>query len=86
MRIGARPIKYLISFALPRFCDQSLDRSRKERFYAGAEPWIAKLDTVVHELYHIDPEHRGIRRIERGDGTYASNCHGDRSSSWSPAW
>ena len=52
----ARTIKYMISFALPRFCDQSLDRSRKERFYPGAEPWIAKLDTVVHELYHIDPE------------------------------
>src|SRR5262245_58648104 len=30
--IGPRQIKYLISFALPRFCDQSLDRSRKERY------------------------------------------------------
>ena len=57
--IGARDIKYMISFALPRFCDQSLDRSRKERFYPGAEPWMAKLDTVVHELYHIDPELAG---------------------------
>ena len=27
----------MISFALPRFCDQSLDRSRKERFYPGAD-------------------------------------------------
>ena len=25
-RVGARDIKYMISFALPRFCDQSLDR------------------------------------------------------------
>jgi hypothetical protein len=74
--IGGRSIKYMISFALPRFCDQSLDRSRKERFYPGADPWIAKLDTVVHELYHIDPEMTGIRRIERGDGTYSANCHG----------
>src|SRR5262245_40091845 len=74
--VGGRPIKYMISFALPRFCDQSLDRSRKERFYPGADPWIAKLDTVVHELYHIDPELNGIRRIERGDGTYSANCHG----------
>ena len=56
MTIGARDVKYMISFTLPRFCDQSLDRSRKERFYPGAEPWIAKLDTVVHELYHIDPD------------------------------
>ena len=66
----------MLSFSLPRFCDQSLDRSRKERFYPGAEPWMAKLDTVVHELYHIDPELAGIRRIEREDGTYSANCHG----------
>lgn len=76
--IGTREIKYMISFALPRFCDQSLDHSRKERFYPGADPWIAKLDTVVHELFHIDPELAGIRRIERGDGTYSANCHGHR--------
>jgi len=76
--LGGRQINYLISFAMPRFCDQSLDRSRKERFYPGADPWIAKLDTVVHELYHIDPEQRGIRRIEREDGTYSAHCHGHR--------
>jgi len=78
LTLGSRPVKYLISFALPRFCDQSLDKSRKERLYPGAEPWIAKLDTVIHELYHIDPELNGIRRIERGDGTYSANCHGHR--------
>jgi len=76
--VGGREIKYMISFALPRFCDQSLDRSRKERFYPGAEPWMAKLDTVIHELYHIDPELAGIRRIEKEDGTYSANCHGHR--------
>jgi hypothetical protein len=75
--IGGREVKYLISFALPRFCDQSLDRSRKERYYHAEEAnWIAKLDTVVHELYHIDPEHNGIRRIAREDGTYSPHCHG----------
>lgn len=76
--IDQRQMNYLISFALPRFCDQSLDRSRKERFYPGADPWIAKLDTVLHELYHIDPQETGIRRIERGDGTYSAHCHGHR--------
>src|SRR5438093_10025229 len=76
--LGTRQIKYLVSFALPRFCDQSLDRSRKERFYTGAAGWMAKLDTVIHELYHIDPAMNGIRRIEREDGTYSANCHGDR--------
>src|SRR5262245_36009827 len=54
--LGARTLKYLISFSVPRFCDQSLDGSRKERFYPGAAPWMAKLDTVIHELYHIDPQ------------------------------
>jgi len=76
--LGNRQVKYLLSFALPRFCDQSLDKSRKERLYPGADAWIAKLDTVIHELYHIDPELSGIRRIERGDGTYSANCHGHR--------
>ena len=76
--IQSRPLNYLLSFALPRFCDQSLDRTRKERFYPGAEPWLAKLDTVVHELYHIDPGQSGIRRIERGDGTHSAHCHGHR--------
>jgi hypothetical protein len=74
--VGARTLKYMISFSVPRFCDQSLDRSRKERFYRRAsDAWIAKLDTVVHELYHIDPEQNGIRRIARSDGTYLANCH-----------
>jgi hypothetical protein len=76
--VGGRAIKYMISFSLPRYCDQSLDRSRKEKFYPGADPWLAKLDTVVHELYHIDPKLSGIRRIEREDGTYSANCHGHR--------
>jgi hypothetical protein len=76
--VGTRHMKYLMSFALPRFCDQSLERSRKGRFYRNAEPWMAKLDTVVHELYHIDPDYMGIRRLEREDGTYSANCHSTR--------
>ena len=39
---------------------------------------MAKLDTVIHELYHIDPDLAGIRRIEKEDGTYSANCHGHR--------
>lgn len=74
--LDGRAMTYLISFALPRFCDQSLDRSRKERFYRReSDAWIAKLDTVVHELYHIAPDGHGIRRIERADGTASANCH-----------
>jgi len=77
--IGGRPVKYMISFALPRFCDQTIGRSRKERFYpTKPQAWMAKLDTVVHELYHIDPNQAGIRRLDRGDGTYSTNCHSPR--------
>lgn len=76
VRIGSRRIKYLISFVLPRFCDQSLERSRKAGFYPGAPGWVAKLDTIVHELYHIDPDESGIRRFERADGTHSPRSHG----------
>jgi hypothetical protein len=74
--IGTSQIDYMISFALPRFCDQLLSRSRKQEHYKGEPNWIGKLDTIVHELYHIDPERPGIRRMERADGTYSANCHG----------
>ncbi len=73
--LAGRKIHYLISFTIPRFCNQTLARSRKQRYYPDAEPWIAKLDTVVHELYHIDPEQAGIRRIERSDGSYSPHSH-----------
>jgi hypothetical protein len=70
-------VKYLISFVLPRFCEQTLDRSRKADLYdPGTPAWIAKLDTVVHELFHIDPAETGIRRLERADGTHSIHSHG----------
>ena len=77
--LGGRPVKYMISFALPRFSDQTPGRSRKERFYsAPGQAWMGKLDTVVHELFHIDPNYSGIRRLDRGDGTYSTHCHSPR--------
>src|SRR5579862_5941100 len=63
VRVGATRIKYLISFVLPRFCQQNLARSWKADLYADAAPWVAKLDTIVHELYHIDPMAGGIRQF-----------------------
>jgi len=74
--VGGRPVHYLISFALPRFCDQALDQSRKRRFYAAAPSWIAKLDTIIHELYHVDPGRGGLRKAERRDGSVAAALHG----------
>jgi hypothetical protein len=76
VEIAATPIDYLISFTLPRFCNQVLERSRKEEYYKGLEPWVAKLDTIVHELYHIDPDSNGIRTVERHDGADSSLAHG----------
>jgi hypothetical protein len=76
VRVGATRIKYLISFVLPRFCDQTLTRSRKGDLYPGGEPWLAKLDTIVHELYHIDPAATGIRAIQSADGSRSHRSHG----------
>jgi hypothetical protein len=78
VQIGPSAIDYMVSFALPRFCDQRLARSRKRVHYNGQPDWIGKLDTIVHELYHIDPDRPGIRRMEKADGTYSANCHGQR--------
>jgi hypothetical protein len=75
VRLGGRSLDYLISFALPRFCDQRLERSRKRVHYPGAESWLAKLDTVVHELYHIDPQRTGIRQVVSDDGRLSQRCH-----------
>lgn len=76
VRIGDTRIKYLISFVLPRFSDQALAGSRKACFYGGADSWLAKLDTIVHELYHIDPSATGIRAFENADGTQSYRTHG----------
>jgi hypothetical protein len=73
-RDGMR-IKYLISFVLPRFCEQTLERSWKAELYGEVEPWIAKLDTIIHELYHIDPAATGIRQVMNADGTRARGTH-----------
>lgn len=77
VRVGVTRIKYLVSFVLPRFCDQTLERSRKADLYPDGTPgWIAKLDTLVHELYHIDPQESGIRRVAKADGTHSPRSHG----------
>jgi hypothetical protein len=76
VRIGPTQIKYLISFVLPRFCDQTLRRSRKADLYPGAPEWVAKLDTIIHELYHIAPDQAGLRRVVNADGTDSPRSHG----------
>ena len=75
VRIGSTRIKYLISFVLPRFCEQRLDRSWKSELYESENSWVAKLYTIVHELYHIYPAATGIRQIANANGT-RSRQHG----------
>jgi hypothetical protein len=75
VRLGHTRIKYLISFVLPRFCEQTLGRSWKSELYAEGDSWVAKLDTIVHELYHIDPQATGIRQVANANGT-RSRQHG----------
>jgi hypothetical protein len=71
-----RLMNYMISFALPRFVDQTLTRSRKRSLYPEGTPdWVAKLDTVIHELYHIDPEQNCLRRFVRPDGSVSDALH-----------
>ena len=60
---------------LPRFCEQTLERSWKVDLYGRVEPWVAKLDTIIHELYHIDPAATGLRQFAHADGTRATRTH-----------
>jgi hypothetical protein len=75
VQVGTAQIDYMVSFTLPRFCDQRRISARKRARYRGHPEWMAKLDTIIHELYHIDPHKPGIRRIERADGTPSTKCH-----------
>lgn len=75
VRVGGRRISHLISVALPRFCDQTLKDTHKERVYENAGEWVAKLDTIVHELYHVDPHEGGIRQSVKTDGSPAAQTH-----------
>jgi hypothetical protein len=75
VEVGPAKMDYLVSFCLPRFCDQTLARAQKEHVYPGLAPWVAKLDTIVHELYHIDPSMQGIRKLPLGGGRVSTRTH-----------
>jgi len=67
VRVQSQRISHLVSIALPRFCDQALQDTHKERVYERGQEWLARLDTIVHELYHVDAREGGIRRgLTRG--------------------
>jgi hypothetical protein len=75
--VNGRRLRHLISISLPRFCDQSLDRLPKRRFYGPVEPWVARLDTLVHELFHIAPTGEGLRAMPDGRGGWRAGGHGE---------
>jgi len=75
VRMGGRRVRHLISISLPRFCDQKLKGSAKEDAYPEQSDALAKLDTIVHELYHIDPHGGGIRTSARADGRPSAQTH-----------
>jgi hypothetical protein len=74
--VHGTPVEYMISVGLPRFADQ-VGRRKLER-YAGLPPWVVRLDTVVHELYHIAPDATGLRQLARADGTLDQRSHPPR--------
>ena len=75
VRLDGRRVTHLISLALPRFCDQTLKGSAKQDTYPHGHDWHAKLDTIVHELYHVDPHGGGIRASVRSDGRPSAQTH-----------
>jgi len=74
--VRGTPIDYMISVGLPRFSEQ-VSRRKLER-YTGLPPWVVRLDTVIHELYHIAPDATGLRRLARADGTPDPRTHPPR--------
>lgn len=73
--VNGTPIEYMISVALPRFSDQ-VGRRKQERYEdTGLPAWVVRLDTVVHELYHIAPDASGLRRLPRADGSLDDRTH-----------
>jgi hypothetical protein len=73
--IHGMAIDYMISVALPRFSDQ-VGRRKLERYAdTGLSPWVVRLDTIIHELYHIAPDASGLRRFSHADGSVDPRPH-----------
>ena len=75
VRVAGRRVTHLISISLPRFCDQALKGSAKQDTYPHGSDCHAKLDTIIHELYHVDPHGGGIRASTRSDGRPSAQTH-----------
>jgi hypothetical protein len=78
VRVGATRIKYLDLVRAPALlrADAPSDPGRTE-LYGHVDPWVAKLDTIIHELYHIDPAASGPAPV-RARGRHAQHSHATR--------
>lgn len=64
--IGGLTMAYLISVGMPRFAEQPAARKRHRYFDQPA--WVCRLDTIIHELFHVAPDGQGLRQMTRPDG------------------
>lgn len=71
--IAGRTMAYLISVNLPRFAEQPSARKRQRYFDMPA--WVCRLDTIVHEMFHVSPEASGLREMTRPDGRPDARSH-----------
>ena len=78
-RSDARRINYMISFALPRFCDQSLDRVAEgtllSRCGPAGSPSSTRSCTSCFTSTRVRTASAGS---SASDGTYSAHCHGQR--------
>ncbi len=66
-------VDYLISVTLPRFAEQP-GIHKRERYF-DLPGWVCRLDTIVHELFHIAPDGCGLRQMTRPDGSADPRAH-----------
>jgi hypothetical protein len=64
---------YMISVGLPRFAEQPAASKRQRYFDLPA--WVCRLDTVVHELFHVAPDASGLREMTLPDGSLDERTH-----------
>lgn len=64
---------YLISVNLPRFAEQP-SASKRQRYF-DLPSWVCRLDTIVHEMFHVAPEAHGLREMRFPDGRLDDRSH-----------
>lgn len=71
--VNGTSMAYMISVGLPRFAEQPA-ASKRQRYF-DLPPWVCRLDTVVHELFHVAPDAQGLREMTLPDGSLDERTH-----------